>query len=117
MVCGRRSVRRSAVLVALVGVAALATLTASAATVKTLHLGDTLTVTGQTGSRTGAKRAVGTVVVRGRWNGGSWYIISTTHTDRLGHYRVVVTPTRRGYLDVRIMPPDRFGVRYLLHVI
>lgn len=86
--------------------------------VTTLHRGDTLTVTGRTGSARGdVRRAVGRVVVEGRWNGGKPYVITTTSTDADGRYRFVFHPRRRGWLVLRILPPDKRPQRFVVHVL
>jgi 5-hydroxyisourate hydrolase-like protein (transthyretin family) len=85
---------------------------------KTMTLGSTFIVTGRTGTATGTTlRAVGVVVVRGRWNGGRWHVITTTHTDRHGRYRLTVKARRRGVLSLRITPPDRQDKRFVLRVL
>jgi hypothetical protein len=103
----------------LAAVAALASPAfAAASRVTTLHLGDTLTVTGITGSAPGhVRRAVGPVVVQGRWNGGRRYVVTTTRTDTNGRYRFVVHPHRRGSLVLRIVLPDRHPQRLVVHVL
>jgi plastocyanin len=84
----------------------------------TLHVGDTLTFTGRTGSRPGhLRRAVGLVVVQGRWNGGRPYVLTRTRTDAQGRYRFVVRPHRHGLLVLRILPPDRHPQRFVVHVL
>ena len=80
-------------------------------------LGGTFVASGRTGSLAGHRgRATGEVVVHGRWNGGTWYVVTTTSTDKLGNYRISVTPRHRGTLLLRIVPPDKQERRYLLHV-
>jgi hypothetical protein len=101
---------------------ALAALTvpsvAEGAKARTLHVGDTLTVSGRTGSAPGRlRRAVGRVVVEGRWNGGRRYVVTTTLTDEDGRYHFVVRPHRHGWLVLRILPPDRHPQRFVLHVL
>jgi hypothetical protein len=82
-----------------------------------MKLGSTFTVTGQTGSAAGKHtRAVGKVVLSGRWGVASWRVIATTVTDTDGNYRFTITPRRRGNLTLRIAPPDHNVRRYVLHV-
>ncbi len=82
-----------------------------------LKLGETFVATGKTGGLKGHhERATGLVVVHGRWNGGKWYVVTTTKTDRLGNYRFSVTPHRRGTLLLRIASPDKQVHSYLLRV-
>jgi hypothetical protein len=82
-----------------------------------LKLGSTFTITGRTGSVQGTTRAVGAVVLSGRWGAGAWHVITTTRTDKAGRYRLEVTPHRRGDLTLRIAPPDHPPRRYVLHVV
>jgi hypothetical protein len=83
----------------------------------TLPLGSTFTVTGRTGSVKGKHdRAVGKVVVSGRWGNGSWYLLTTTRTDQAGNYAFKLRPHRRGDLTILIEPPDQHARHYLLHV-
>ena len=82
-----------------------------------MELGSTFTITGRTGSVQGTHaRATGPVVLSGRWGVGPWHVITTTATDRTGHYRFTLKPHRRGNLTLRIAPPDHHLRRYLLHV-
>jgi hypothetical protein len=82
-----------------------------------MKLGSTFTITGRTGSITGKhSRAVGKVVLSGRWDTGTWRVLTTTTTDSDGNYKFVVKPGRRGDLTLRIAPPDRHARRYVLHV-
>ena len=82
-----------------------------------MQLGSVFTATGQTGSAPGRHtRAVGKVVVSGRWGRGLWHVLVTTRTDATGHYRFTIKPRHRGNLTLRIAPPDHHLRRYLLHV-
>jgi hypothetical protein len=92
--------------------------TAVAARGFSMKLGSTFTITGRTGSAPGTHtRAVGKVVLRGRWGGtGPWRYITTTVTNSAGYYRLAVKPGRRGDLTLRISPPDHHLRLYLLHV-
>jgi hypothetical protein len=82
-----------------------------------MKLGSTFTITGRTGSDAGKHtRALGTVVLSGRWGLGPWHVLSRTTTDSDGKYRFAITPRRRGDLTLRIAPPDHHARRYLLHV-
>ena len=96
---------------------------APAATAKTkppvrLQVGDTFVVSGQTGSKPhdGVKRATGAVIVRARWDGGAWYVLTSTRTDENGRYRFKVSPRRRGLLTLRVSTPDRVQHRFVLRV-
>ncbi len=102
---------------ALVCAAAIASTTASAAEVRTLTLGSTLTITGETGSLPGKRaRATGLVAIVKTWAGDSTLFHTLARTDSHGHYTVVMTPPRRGLLTVVITPPDRRPARYLFRV-
>jgi hypothetical protein len=82
-----------------------------------MRLGSTFTITGRTGSDTGkSTRAVGKVVLSGRWAGGSWHVITTTVTNSAGYYRFTIKPRRRADLTLRIAPPDHHPRLYFLHV-
>jgi hypothetical protein len=82
-----------------------------------LPLGATFTVTGRTGSVNGKHdRALGKVVVSGRWGTGSWHVLTTTRTDQAGNYAFRVKPHRRGDLTILIEPPDHHARHYVLHV-
>jgi hypothetical protein len=82
-----------------------------------MKLGSTFTITGRTGSAPGHHtRALGKVVLSGRWVGGKWHVFTTTVTDNAGYYRFAFKPGRRGTLMLRIAPPDHHLRLYLLHV-
>lgn len=84
--------------------------------VTVMRLGSTFTVTGRTGSVHGHVRAVGKVVVSGRWGGARWHVLTTTVTDRAGNYQFTLKPHHRGNLTLRIAPPDHQLRRLQLHV-
>jgi hypothetical protein len=82
-----------------------------------MKLGSTFTITGRTGSESGKHtRAVGKVVLSGRWGVGPWHVLTTTTTDSAGNYKFAIKPHRRGDLMLRIAPPDHHAWRYVLHV-
>jgi hypothetical protein len=108
--------RRGLTLGAVVVAVAVTAAAASATTVQTLRLGGTFTVTGQTGSAPGKARAVGIVVVRKSWDGSTFADFTKARTDAQGRYRVVITPKRRGLLRLRIVPPDKHVVSFVLQV-
>jgi len=84
----------------------------------TMALGSTFTANGQTGRLTGhGARAVGVVVVRGRWGDGPWSVLTTVRTDRQGRYRFSLRPHRRGVLRLRVTPPDHQMRQFVLHVV
>jgi hypothetical protein len=104
-------------LLAVLALALAAAVPASALDVTTMKLGSTFAITGKTGSIQGKHaRAIGKVVVSGRWGSGQWHVLTTTATDRAGNYQFSITPHRRGNLTLRIAPPDHHPRRYLLHV-
>jgi len=112
----RRPVFFLALAVLAVALAAAGT-AAAGPDVTVMKLGSTFTVTGRTGSAPGKHtRAVGPVRVFGRWNGGTWHVISMTRTDQAGNYVFRLTPQQRGNLTLRIATPDHRPRRLLLHV-
>lgn len=117
----RRLTRTASFTAALAAAAALSVPAgAQGSRVTTLHVGDVLTVTGRTGSAPGSgslRRAVGRVVVEGRWNGGRRYVVTTTRTDADGRYRFAVRPHRQGLLVLRVLPPDKRPQRFVVHVL
>jgi hypothetical protein len=114
----RRHIRRGVALIAVIAAVATLSAVASAAPVRTLPLGSTFTVTGLTGSLPGnSVRATGMVVVVKSWDRGKHRLITTALTDSHGHYRVAIKLTRRGLLTLRIIPPDKHVVQYLLRVV
>ena len=68
-------------------------------------LGTTYSFSGRTGG-TVARRAVGDVVLRGRWNHGAWATIARAKTDRQGAFSLSFVLGRRGTLDLRLLTPD-----------
>ncbi len=116
---GDRMRRRllSLVLLAVLGASLAAPARSATRHSVSLQVGSTFTVTGRTGSATGKHtRAVGKVVVSGRWGKGRWHVLTTTQTDQAGNYGFRLKPHRRGNLTVRIAPPDQHPQRYMLHV-
>lgn len=114
----RLALRRAAlVLCALTALSVAAPATSAKTRVTKLHVGDAFIVSGQTGSRKGqVRRAVGLVVVRGRWNKGKWFVLTTTRTDLNGNYKFRIRPSKHGVLQVLIVTPDRLDRRYVLRV-
>ena len=108
--------RRLALGAATIAAAAAVPLAASASTSQTLRLGDSVTVTGHTGSTHG-RQATGQVVVRGQWGSGHSVFVTTTRTDRSGNYTFKVRPNRRGVFTLQITPPDHQRQLVVLHVI
>lgn len=88
----------------------------SATDIRRVPFGSTFTVSGQTGARPGAGRARGTVLVRGSWNGGVTYVITTTTTDSHGRYRFSLTLRRHGLLKLQVVPPDKHDQYFVLLV-
>jgi hypothetical protein len=85
---------------------------------RTMRLGSTYTITGETDSldRSG-KRIRGVVTLAGRWDGGRWHVITRTRTHGNGLYQIVVRPGRRGVLRLRLDTPDRRSFHVVLTVI
>lgn len=82
-----------------------------------IKLGSTFTITGRTGSDASKQtRAVGKVVLSGRWEAGRWHVITVTTTDAAGNYKLTIRLHRRGDLALRIATPDHHPQRFLLHV-
>lgn len=110
--------RHAALLVVLIAALVAATAAPAATRPRTMQLGATLVVTGQTGSAANeAVRAVGAVVVRTSWDGGPFRTIARTRTDKDGHYRVAFTPSRKGLVTLRIETPDNRPGVFLLRVV
>lgn len=73
----------------------------------TAKVGSTYTLTGRTGT-VGVARVTGTVVLRGRWNSGSWNVLARTTTDRAGGFSITIHVRQRGSLQLRLSTPDRY---------
>lgn len=82
-----------------------------------VSLGGTFTVSGQTGSVSGARRSTGRVVMSGRWDAGPWRVVASARTDSKGRYRIAIKLHRRGILHLRITPPDGDDHLFVLHVV
>lgn len=94
------------------------TTAAQATTIRTMSLGSTYTVRGQTGSLGGGSvPATGLVVVQSKWGRGAWHRLTTTQTDAHGAYRFSIKPAHRGLLAIRITPPDQRVQSFLLRVV
>jgi hypothetical protein len=104
-----------ALLAAAVAACALSA-TVAAIAVQRAQLGSTFTVSGQTGSGSGARRAQGIVVVSGSWNGGASHLITTTTAGAQGRYRFTLTLSRRGLLKLQVAPPDKREQRFVILV-
>jgi large exoprotein involved in heme utilization and adhesion len=85
--------------------------------VRSVTRGGTFTVSGRTGSPTGARRSTGRVVMSGRWNGGAWRVVASSHTNARGRYRLSITVHRRGTLHLRVTPPDGDDHSFVLRVL
>ncbi|MGH3001416.1 MAG: hypothetical protein ACRDM1_01895 [Gaiellaceae bacterium] len=106
-----------ALLAATAAVLSVAAAPAGAVPTTTMTLGSTFTLSGLTGSSRGTVRAVGLVVLSGRWQDGRWHRLTSTRTDKSGRYRLRLRPHRRGLLRLRIVLPDKYRVSYLLRVV
>jgi hypothetical protein len=75
---------------------------------RTLPFGSTYTVTGHTGTKDRSSRhTLGTITLLGSWNAGPWHVIAETRAKGpSGLYRIVLRPTRRGVLSLRLETPD-----------
>ncbi len=93
-----------------------ATSAASSGRHLTLTLGSSLMIKGETGSNSN-QRTVGVVLVRGSWNGGPQFVLTSTRTDGKGRYHFTVRPNRKGVLTVLISPPDRRPITYVLRIV
>lgn len=94
------------------------TAVAASPPVTRLAFGSSYFLRGVTGSLPGrSASAVGVVVVSGRWQGGTWHVITTTRTDAHGRYRVTVKPRRRGVLSLRVATPDHQLHWFVLRVV
>jgi hypothetical protein len=115
----RNAVFLLAVAAALVGASTVGVATSAAGLVdRTMRLGSTYTITGETDSldRSG-NRVRGVVTLVGRWDGGRWHLITRTRTHGNGLYRIAVRPVRRGVLQLRLDTPDRRSFQVVLTVI
>jgi hypothetical protein len=72
----------------------------------TIPVGSTYTITGQTAPRNG-RRVTGTVTLAGKLNSGPWLLLARTQTTASGTYKLMIRPTRRGRLQLRLTTPDR----------
>jgi hypothetical protein len=85
---------------------------------RTVSVGSTYTILGQTGTlRPGAVRATGPVTLSGRWDGGRSQVLAQTSTAADGHFRLSITLRRRGLLELRLGTPDRHVERVVLTVV
>ncbi len=73
----------------------------------TAKVGSTYRLTGRTGT-VNQTRATGTVVLRGRWNGGPWNALATTSTDPQGRFALAIHVGHRGSLHLRLSTPDGY---------
>ncbi len=75
---------------------------------RTIRLGSTYFISGQTRSLRGSVGHVqGPLTLSGSWDGGPWHVITRTRTrGSTGRYRIVVRPRRRGVLRLRLRTPD-----------
>jgi hypothetical protein len=89
---------------------------AGAPRARSIPVGSSFTITGQTGSPVGPKPSTGVVVLSGRWNTDSWRVVASSRTDRKGHYRIAITLQRKGLLRLRVSPPDGRDHLFVLRV-
>ncbi len=74
---------------------------------KTVIAPGSFTLQGRTASVNGI-HATGEVVLRGRWNAGTYLELGRSMTDARGSYRLKVALTRRGRLSLRLATPDGY---------
>jgi len=67
-------------------------------------VGARYTLSGRTGT-IGGRHILGTVVLRGRWDGGGWLTLARQRTDAQGRYRLAIVLRRRGTLALRLLIP------------
>jgi hypothetical protein len=85
---------------------------------RTLPVGSTYTVTGQTATLgVGARRATGRVALAGRWDGGRFQLLAHTTTAADGRYRLTIHLRRRGTLELRLTTPDHRTARVVLTIV
>jgi hypothetical protein len=85
---------------------------------RTVAVGSTYTLLGQTGTlHAGATRATGPVTLSGRWDGGRYQLLAQTSTAADGRFRLTITVHRRGQLELRLRTPDHHAERVVLTVV
>jgi hypothetical protein len=84
---------------------------------RSIPIGSSFTITGQTGSEAGARPSTGVVVVRSRWRRDPWRVVASSRTDRRGRYRIVLALERKGLLRLRVSPPDGQDHVFVLRVV
>lgn len=102
----RRLLCLSFVLACLATTSVVSAATASSFLVnRTLRLGSTYTITG-TDTVGSTKPVLGRVRLLGSWDGARWRVISTTRVEsRTGRFRIVLRPSHRGVLRLRLEVP------------
>ena len=85
---------------------------------RTVAVGSTYTITGQTGTLgPGTIRATGTVSLSGRLDNGPPQLLRRTATTADGRFRMTIRLALRGKLDLRLATPDRRVARVTLWVV
>jgi hypothetical protein len=85
---------------------------------RTVSVGSTYTITGQTGTlRAALPPATGPVTLTGRWDAGSRQVLAKTATTADGRYRLTISLRRRGSLDLRLATPDHQVAHVVLTVV
>jgi hypothetical protein len=86
---------------------------------RTCRLGSAYVITGQTGTIALSHRHLpGMITLRGSWNGGRWRVIDTDRANpQTGTYRLVVRPTHRGVLRLRLLTPDAITYSMALTIV
>lgn len=85
---------------------------------RTVSVGSTYTILGQTGTlHPGGVRATGPVTLSGRWDGGRSQVLAQTSTSADGRFRLTIALYRRGTLEFRLGTPDHNVERVVLRVV
>ena len=85
---------------------------------KTITLGSSYTIAGQTGApQAGAPRATGNVILSGKWNGGPSQVLLRTTTGPDGRYKLTIRPQRRGKLRLKLTTPDHRTTSVVLTIV
>jgi hypothetical protein len=112
--------RRTLLASAVVGWALTAGLGTAAAGLgnRTIAVGSTYTITGQTGTRgPGTARATGAVTLSGRLGRNPSQVLAQTTTAADGRFRLTIHLAARGKLDLRLATPDHRLAHFTLTVV
>jgi hypothetical protein len=85
---------------------------------RTVSVGSTYMITGQTGTLGhGRVRATGGVTLSGRSSSGQARVLARTTTAADGRFRLTIHLVTRGKLDLRLATPDRHVAHFTLTVV